>query len=276
MSNEYTAVIPVAGLGTRLLPASAVIPKELFPIAAVPALQWVFHELVSAGVSRVILVSSKEKPLIEGFVQVLPRLAERLAADAANPHLAASLAASAKLNIEFVYQDAPLGLGHAVLQAEPLLDSAFIVALPDELYPTTSPIPDLVASYRSTSCSALSLMEVAPESVSSYGIASLGPDHRPCSVVQSIPVQDLVEKPSPAAAPSQLAVVGRYLCTTDVFDHLHRTAPGSGGEIQFTDALAALATSHGLYGCISEVSRVDIGNRAGLAAASALTPPWEG
>jgi UTP--glucose-1-phosphate uridylyltransferase len=119
-------------------------------------------------------------------------------------------------------------------------------------------------------------MEVAPESVSSYGIAALDPDRRPVSVGQSVQIQDLVEKPSPTTAPSRLAVVGRYLCSVDVFDHLRRTAPGSGGEIQFTDALAALATSHGLYGCISDLPRVDVGNRAGLAAASALIPPWEG
>ena len=274
-----TLVIPAAGLGSRLLPATDLIPKELFPIAGVPSLQWILYEALSINVSKVVLIVSKNKPLLRVFVKNLEKYGD-ICSNLNKPVLAESFYAAARLEFVLVDQDSPKGLGHAIYLAKNHVDGRFLVALPDEIFPSSSPFSDLYLASSATSSSAISLKPTDLKEISSYGVADtasflqapswwgVSAETRVCSI------RSLVEKPTASNAPSNLAVVGRYCLSQDVFEILSDLKPSKGGEIQLTDALSILARTDALWGAVGQDQRFDTGTLEGFVKGSSMTPPW--
>ena len=258
------AVIPAAGLGTRFLPVTRSVPKELLPILDRPMLQYVVEEAAEAGITDVIVVTSPGKEGIAEYFRPRPDLETRLADDAA---LLEKVGSGARLaDVSFVIQEEPLGLGHAVLTARDAVgDEPFAVILPDDIVEHT---PGVLSQMLATTAHAEDAASVAVERVPweivhNYGVVDTDPAgerlHR---------VNGLVEKPPPGAAPSNLSIVGRYLLPPQIFDSLERTPPGARGEIQLTDGLALLMEDVALYACEFEGVRYDGGNPMGLLRAS--------
>jgi len=260
-----TAVIPAAGLGSRFLPVTKSVPKELLPILDKPMLQYVVEEAAEAGIERVIVVTSRGKESIAAYFQAMPDLEERLA-DSGATALAAKVRAAAELaQVSFVIQEQPLGLGHAVLTAEEAVaGEPFVVILPDDII-AHSPgvVAQMLKVHENTGGGVVAVEPMPWERVHNYG------------VVDATPVNDrvhqihgLVEKPSRQEAPSNLTIVGRYILPPEIFDHLRRTPPGTNGEIQLTDALLLLLTHHELYAYEFLGTRYDGGTPLGLLRAS--------
>jgi UTP--glucose-1-phosphate uridylyltransferase len=265
-----SAVIPAAGLGTRFLPATKAVPKELMPIGDTPALQLIIDEALGAGIDHIVVVSNRDKPAIEAYF-------------APNPELIASLEAKGKQDVadrlrsigtdwrvSIVYQDEPRGLGHAVGCARAAVgDVPFAVLLPDEIMGDSSLLAQMNGVCVRTGGSVVGLKQVPRREVGAYGvIAPAGP----MDDDGVIPVRDLVEKPAPADAPSDLIVIGRYVLTPDVFDEIAELRPGAGGELQLTDALRGQAVRSPFHGVLSRIARHDTGTPLGfLTAAVELT-----
>lgn len=254
------ALIPAAGYGTRFLPASKVIPKEMLPILDKPALQWIVEEALDAGAEEVVIVTSPDKPSLRSHFTPDPVWRARLAS---KPDAAAALAHldAISLKVRFVEQAEQRGLGHAVLQAAPLLrDEAepFLILLGDALVRGTVPCSrDMVALSRSRGgASLVGLERVPPEKVSRYGIAAGLPDGHD----RLYRLTGIVEKPTPEKAPSDLAVAGRYLLDPRIFGYLAEERVGHGGEIQLTDAIQRLLAEVPVYGYRYPGQRHDIGN----------------
>ena len=260
-----TAVIPAAGLGTRFLPVTKLVPKELLPILDKPMLQYVVEEAAEAGIERVIVVTSRGKESIAAYFQAMPDLEERLA-DSGATALAAKVRAAAEIaQVSFVIQEQPLGLGHAVLTAEEAVaGEPFVVILPDDII-AHSPgvVAQMLKVHENTGGGVVAVEPMPWERVHNYG------------VVDATPVNDrvhqihgLVEKPSRQEAPSNLTIVGRYILPPEIFDHLRRTPPGTNGEIQLTDALLLLLEHYELYAYEFLGTRYDGGTPLGLLRAS--------
>jgi len=260
-----TAVIPAAGLGSRFLPVTKSVPKELLPILDKPMLQYVVEEAAEAGIERVIVVTSRGKESIAAYFQAMPDLEERLA-DSGATALAAKVRAAAELaQVSFVIQEQPLGLGHAVLTAEEAVaGEPFVVILPDDII-AHSPgvVAQMLKVHENTGGGVVAVEAMPWERVHNYG------------VVDATPVNDrvhqihgLVEKPSRQEAPSNLTIVGRYILPPEIFDHLRRTPPGTNGEIQLTDALLLLLEHYELYAYEFLGTRYDGGTPLGLLRAS--------
>ncbi|HEY3438713.1 MAG TPA: UTP--glucose-1-phosphate uridylyltransferase GalU [Actinotalea sp.] len=261
------AVIPAAGLGTRFLPATKSTPKEMLPIVDKPAIQYVVEEAVAAGLDDVLMITGRSKRTLADHFDSVPELESALEAKGDEIRLAQVRRSSELANVHFVRQGQPKGLGHAVLCARHHVGSEpFAVLLGDDLIDERDPLlTDMIALREHTGGSVIALLEVPPEQVHLYGCAavepmegSTNPDH--------VRVTGLVEKPDPQDAPSNLAVIGRYVLDPAVFEVLHDTAPGRGGEIQLTDALATLATmpaeqGGGVHGVIFRGRRYDTGDR---------------
>jgi UTP--glucose-1-phosphate uridylyltransferase len=259
------AVLPVAGLGTRVLPATKVVPKELLPIVDTPTLQYVVEEAVAAGIEEIIFVTSRSKRAIEDHFDTFPELEQILERKGKHKELDALRAIPELATYISVRQSEPLGLGHAVLCAKDLIgDEPFVVMLGDEVYEQeTACLPKLMEIYDTYQTSVLSLFSTPREQIPSFGIASVkekGPH-----IYQ---VQDLVEKPSIEEAPSDLAVAGRYILTPDIFAILEKTPPGRGGEIQLTDAILKQAKAGQCHGFHYTGNRYDIGTPLGLLTTS--------
>jgi UTP--glucose-1-phosphate uridylyltransferase len=263
------AIIPAAGFGTRFLPASKVIPKEMLPIGDKPAIQWIVEEALDAGAETVIIVTSPDKPAIRAHFAPDPvwqnRLRARPEARAALDHLDRISAA-----VRFVDQIEQRGLGHAVAQAAPLVrgdPDPVLILLGDALVHGSAPCSrDLVACSRAHGgASVIGLERVAREKVSRYGIAAV----LPTADERVYRLTDLVEKPDPAVAPSDLAVAGRYLLDPRIFSLLAQERIGHGGEIQLTDAIRQLLPLAPIYGYRYPGKRFDIGNPRGYQAAVA-------
>jgi len=257
------AVLPVAGLGTRLLPASKVIPKVLFPIVDKPALQYIVEELVEAGIEEIIFVTSHNTSIIEDHFDASPELERVLERKKKTKELEELRHIQNMVTYASVRQPEPRGLGHAILCTRRLVgDEPFIVVLGDDLVaPETPVIPRLVALYEKYHSSVLTLVPVADAMVPAYGIASvedLGSD--------ILKVNHLVEKPRLEDAPSRFGIAGHYLLTPDIFDLIEQTPPGSGGEIQITDALEIQAQAGRCYGLRFTGDRYDTGTPFGLIA----------
>ncbi len=258
------AVIPAAGLGTRFLPVTRSVPKELLPILDRPMLQYVVEEAAEAGITEVIVVTSPGKEGIAEYFRPRPDLEARLADDAA---LLEKVSSGARLaDVSFVIQEEPLGLGHAVLTArEAVGDEPFAVILPDDIVEhKTGVLSQMLATTAHAGDAASVAVERVPwEIVHNYGVVDTEPAgerlHR---------VNGLVEKPPPGTAPSNLSIVGRYLLPPQIFECLERTPPGARGEIQLTDGLALLMEDVALYACEFEGIRYDGGNPMGLLRAS--------
>ena len=260
-----TAVIPAAGLGSRFLPVTKSVPKELLPILDKPMLQYVVEEAAEAGIERVIVVTSRGKESIAAYFQAMPDLEERLA-DSGATALAAKVRAAAELaQVSFVIQEQPLGLGHAVLTAEEAVaGEPFVVILPDDII-AHSPgvVAQMLKVHENTGGGVVAVEPMPWERVHNYGVVDATPvNHR---VHQ---IHGLVEKPSRQEAPSNLTIVGRYILPPEIFDHLRRTPPGTNGEIQLTDALLLLLEHYELYAYEFLGTRYDGGTPLGLLRAS--------
>lgn len=263
------AIIPAAGRGTRFLPATKAVPKELFPIGDQPALQLVIDEALGAGIDHIVVVTSRDKPAIEAYLAPSPALIEALRA-AGRDEAADRLGAIGRdWRVSVVHQDEPLGLGHAVGCAAPLVgDAPVAVLLPDELMEDSSLLIELGALGAHHGASAVALKQVGVHEVSAYGVVDAVAEASPAGALR---IRGLVEKPHPDEAPSQLVIIGRYVLTPDVFDDIAALRPGAAGELQLTDALIAQAGRSALYGLISTIGRHDTGTPAGyLLAAVAI------
>ena len=255
------AVLPIAGLGTRVLPASKVTPKEMLPLVDKPVVQYLVEEAVAAGIEEIILVVSRSKRSIEDHFDSFPELEHILERKGKHKELEELRRTQTMASYVSVRQTEPLGLGHAILCAKDLVgDEPFVVMLGDELVaPETPCFPQMIQVYEQYHGSVLSLFTSPREQISSYGIVAL--QELSPEVVR---VTHLVEKPSPEKAPSDQAVAGRYLITPDIFEKLERTQPSKRGEIEITDALAMQAEEGNCYGIRFHGERYDTGNPLGL------------
>ncbi|MGC4893360.1 UTP--glucose-1-phosphate uridylyltransferase [Micromonospora sp. DT31] len=242
-SRAVKAVIPAAGLATRFLPATKAVPKELLPVVDRPVLQYIVEEAAQAGVNDVLLITGRGKTSMVDHFDRRPDLEERLAK---KPELLAEVKRTEELAaIYTVRQPEQLGLGHAVGYAESHVgDAPFAVLLGDEFVKPSEPLlPAMLELQARTGGVVLAFFEVDPAETSRYGIASVepaGPEYT--DIAEVVTVTGMVEKPSPEDAPSNLAVLGRYVLPGKIFDAIRRTRPGSGGEIQLTDAMELLRT----------------------------------
>jgi UTP--glucose-1-phosphate uridylyltransferase len=259
------AVLPVAGLGTRVLPASKVIPKEMLPLVDKPTLQYIVEEAVAAGIEEIIFVTSRSKRSIEDHFDAFPELEAVLERKGKREELAQLRQLQAMATYTAVRQPEPLGLGHAVLCAKELVgDEPFVVMLGDIVIPPETPcLTELIEVYEKYQGSVLSLVPLPREVIPTYGIAAieeLGPN--------VVKVTHLIEKPPLEEAPSDLGVYGRYVLTPDIFALLEQTKPGRGGEIQVTDAIEMQALAGHCYGVEFTGERYDTGTPLGLLTTS--------
>jgi len=256
------AVVPAAGLGTRFLPATKAIPKEMLPVVDRPAIQYVVEEAVAAGLSDVLVVTGRNKTAIEDHFDRAWELEAALEAKGDVERLRRVRASAVLAQVHYVRQGDPLGLGHAVLcSAEHVGDEPFAVLLGDDLIDARDPLlPTMLDVRERHGGSVVALLEVPRESISLYGCAAV----EPTDVDGVVRVTDLVEKPSAEDAPSNLAIIGRYVLEPGVFDVLRATKPGRGDEIQLTDALCELAGGGGggpVHGVVFRGRRYDTGDR---------------
>jgi UTP--glucose-1-phosphate uridylyltransferase len=258
------AVIPAAGLGTRFLPATKAVPKEMLPVVDKPAIQYVVEEAVGAGLADILLVTGRGKRAIEDHFDIAPELEETLAAKGDTAALAQVRAPAELATVHYVRQGDPKGLGHAVLcAAEHVGNEPFAVLLGDDFIDPADPLLLRMMQDRERfGGSVVALMEVDPDQISLYGAAAF----EPTGDDKVVAITDLVEKPAVADAPSNRVVIGRYVCDPAIFGVLRQTPPGRGGEIQLTDALKTLAQmpaseGGGVYGHLFHGRRFDTGNR---------------
>ncbi len=261
------AVIPAAGLGTRFLPATKAIPKEMLPVVDKPAIQYVVEEAARAGLTDVLVITGRNKGSLEDHFDTAYELESTLgSAGAAKTGLLDSVRNSGELaTMHYVRQGAPKGLGHAVLCAEPHVGGEpFAVLLGDDLIDERDELlSSMIDVQRRCGGSVVALIEVPPESVGMYGCAAAEPTDTP----EVVRVTATVEKPTPEEAPSNLAIIGRYVLAPQVFGVLGQTAPGRGGEIQLTDALGVLAGRDAgdggpLHGVVFRGRRYDTGDKS--------------
>jgi UTP--glucose-1-phosphate uridylyltransferase len=256
------ALIPAAGMATRFLPATKAVPKELLPVVDRPVLEYIVEEAAAAGIRDVLLVTGRGKTSMVDHFDRRPDLEARLAGKGDVERLAAVTRQSELADIFTSRQPEPLGLGHAVLcgaghiGAEP-----FVVLLGDEFVDPAAPLlPAMLDLQQQTGGIVLGFIEVEPDQVNRYGIASVARSDVAVTGQEIVRVTGLVEKPSPQEAPSNLAVVGRYVLPPAIFDAIRRTKPGTGGEIQLTDAMALLlAEGTPVHGVVYRGTRYDTG-----------------
>jgi UTP--glucose-1-phosphate uridylyltransferase len=264
------AVLPAAGLGTRFLPATKAQPKEMLNVVDKPQIQYVVEECVSSGIERIIIVTGKGKNSIEDHFDYNPAL-ERFLEEKGKTAQAEMLRhISDMVQVSYTRQKEPLGLGHAVLVAKDLVgDEPFAVLLSDVLIPGENPATkQLVQVYEATGIGAIAVEEVPHEKTHFYGIvageaAPIAPFGE-----RLLRIRELVEKPKPADAPSNLAITGRYVLPPAIFECLERTKPGAGGEIQLTDGMKILAKEQGLWAYIYDGISYDAGDKLGFLIAT--------
>ena len=269
MGRKVTkAILPVAGLGTRLLPATKSIPKEIMTLVDRPLIQYAIDEGRAAGIEQFILVTSRGKGALEDYFDAAPMLERRLASQGKSKLMEdLNVASTASGEIVYVRQHEQLGLGHAVWCARRMIaDEPFAVMLTDDVIVAEKPcLSQMMDVHRSVGGCLIALMEVQPEDAHSYGLVQTGR----CSG-KVVSVTGLVEKPEPHDAPSNLAVVGRYILTPEVLSHLDQMTTGADGEIQLTDAIAMEALKPGMvHGYNFDGRRYDCGSKAGFLRATA-------
>jgi UTP--glucose-1-phosphate uridylyltransferase len=264
------AVLPAAGLGTRFLPATKAQPKEMLTVVDKPQIQYVAEECVASGIEHIIIVTGRGKQAIEDHFDSAPMLETFLENKGKNDQVEMVREISNMVQVSYTRQKEPLGLGHAVLVARDLVgDEPFAVLLGDVLIPGENPATkQLIAAYQATGVGAIAVEEVPRDRTHLYGIVSGEPAPQPPFGNRLMRIKDLVEKPKPEVAPSNLAITGRYVLPPAIFDCLARTRPGAGNEIQLTDGLRLLAQEQGLWAYIYEGISYDAGDKLGFLKAT--------
>ena len=265
-TSRIKAVIPAAGLGTRFLPATKAMPKEMLPVVDKPAIQYVVEEAVAAGADDILIILGRNKNNISNHFDSVPELESNLTNKGDLEKLQRVQASSDLADIHFVRQGEPKGLGHAVLRAKHHVgDSTFAVLLGDDLIDERDPLLEkMIAENERTGLTVIALMEVDPDHIHMYGAAAV--EATDCDDI--VRVTGLVEKPPREEAPSNLAVIGRYVLGPEVFDVLERTEPGKGGEIQITDALMKQAQDGCVIAYKFKGKRFDCGGAEGYIDAT--------
>jgi UTP--glucose-1-phosphate uridylyltransferase len=264
------AVFPAAGLGTRFLPATKAQPKEMLPIVDKPIIQYGVEEALHSGIQNIIIVTGRGKTAIEDHFDVSFELEYLLESRAKKDLLNIVRGISDMINISYVRQKEALGLGHAVLRASELVgNEPFAVVLADDLIEAETPcLRQLLDVYGFFCSPVLAVMEVPPESISAYGCIDAEPMSHNGGHDRVYRIRDLVEKPKASEAPSNLAIIGRYVLTPEVFESLQTITPGSGGELQLTDALKHMLRSRPIYAYRFEGTRYDAGDKLGFLKAT--------
>jgi UTP--glucose-1-phosphate uridylyltransferase len=264
------AVFPAAGLGTRFLPATKAQPKEMLPLVDKPLIQYGVEEAIHSGVQNIIIVTGRGKTAIEDHFDVSFELEHLLETRNKKDLLATVRAVSDMINVSYVRQKEALGLGHAVLRARELVgDEPFAVILSDDVIDADVPaLRQLLDVYEFYGAPVLALMEVPKDSISAYGVVDAEPVSHHGGGDRLYRIRNLVEKPKPQDAPSNLAIIGRYVLTPEVFHSLETITPGSGGELQLTDGLKHALRSRPIYGYRFEGTRYDAGDKLGFLQAT--------
>ncbi|HEY7212524.1 MAG TPA: UTP--glucose-1-phosphate uridylyltransferase GalU [Bryobacteraceae bacterium] len=264
------AVFPAAGLGTRFLPATKAQPKEMLPLVDKPLIQYGVEEAMHSGIQNIIIVTGRGKSSIEDHFDVSFELEQLLESKNKSEMLSMVRSISDMIDISYVRQKEALGLGHAVLRAKELVgNEPFAVVLSDDIISSEIPcIRQLLDVYEFYGASVLALMEVPKDQISAYGVvdAELVSDNGRENRLYRI--RNMVEKPKPADAPSNLAIIGRYILTPEIFHCIESIEPGSGGEIQLTDALKYMLRNRPIYGLKFEGTRYDAGDKLGFLRAT--------
>jgi UTP--glucose-1-phosphate uridylyltransferase len=259
------AVFPAAGLGTRFLPATKASPKEMLPLVDKPLIQYVVEEAVAAGIESVIIVTGRGKSAIEDHFDVSFELEALLRDRGRADDLKSVRAISDLAQVSYVRQSEALGLGHAILQARRMVgDEPFAVMLSDDIIDSVTPaLRQVLDVYEKYDAPVLATMRVEGDAISRFGVLDV--DEVEDGVYR---IKDMVEKPPAAKAPSDLAIIGRYVLTPDIFDEIEKTAPGAIGEIQITDAMRALLKKRDFYAVRFEGTRYDAGDKLGFLIAT--------
>ena len=265
MSKVRKAVIPAAGLGTRFLPATKAIAKEMLPIIDKPTIQFIVEEAIESGIEDIIIVTGKAKRPIEDHFDANVELEQNLASKGKD-ELLALVEETTGINIHFIRQKRPLGLGHAVLQAKAFVgNEPFVVMLGDDIMEDEIPLTkQLINTYDETKASALAVMEIPKEDTDKYGV--IAPNEQISDGLYD--VSHFVEKPKPEVAPSNLAIIGRYLLRPEIFEILEKQEAGIGGEIQLTDAIDTLNKTQRVFAHEFKGTRYDVGNKIGMLEAN--------
>jgi len=263
-TSVKTAVFPIAGLGTRILPATKAFPKELLPIVDRPVIQCGVEEAVNSGINRVVLVTHPDNTMTPSHFEPNERLEAMLSERGKEHDLRKVRALNTMANITTVHQMEPAGLGHAVLMAKPAVgDGAFAVALPDDVIDADPPaLRQMIQVFNEVNNPVILVERVPHEAIGRYGIIDAVPVGNGL-----FKIKNLVEKPHPDHAPSNLAVIGRYILTPDVFETLEQTKQDANGELQLTDSLRLLLESRPLYACELSGVRHDVGTKLGYVKA---------
>ncbi|MBR2179183.1 MAG: UTP--glucose-1-phosphate uridylyltransferase GalU [Selenomonadaceae bacterium] len=269
MKKIKKAVIPAAGYGTRFLPATKATPKEMLPIVDKPTIQFIVEEALESGIEEILIISGHAKRAIEDHFDSAPTLEAELEKKG-KTDLLAIVRETADIRVHYIRQRYMRGLGDAIYCAKPFMgDEPFAVLLGDDMVysPGNPALKQLMDIYDATGASVLGCQIVPKDKVSSYGIVD-GVSADIEGFEHIVRVNDMIEKPSPAEAPSQLAVLGRYVIKPEIFEILENTKPGKGGEIQLTDALKVLAKKDTVYACDFKGQRYDLGDKLGFLKAT--------
>lgn len=259
------AVFPAAGLGTRFLPATKAMPKEMLPIVDKPLIQYGVEECVASGIESILFITARGKATLEDHFDVSFELEKTLEARGKGELLKQARGVAQLARINYVRQQEPLGLGHAILQARDFVgDEPFAALLPDDIIDAETPvIKQMIAVYEKYDAPVIATMSIAGEAISRFGVIDaeeVEPD--------VFKIRDMVEKPKFEDAPSDLAIIGRYILTPDIFDEIERTPRGAVGEIQITDAMRALLKKRPFYALRYEGTRFDAGDKLGFLIAT--------
>ena len=263
-------MFPAAGLGTRFLPATKAQPKEMLPLVDKPLIQYGVEEALHSGIQNIIIVTGRGKSSIEDHFDVSFELEQTLEAKNKKDLLAIVRGVSDMIDIAYVRQKEALGLGHAVLRAKELVGpEPFAVILSDDVIDSEIPaVRQLLDVYEFYGASVVALMEVEGDAISSYGAVDAEPVSHNGGKGRLFRIRNMVEKPKASEAPSNLAIIGRYVLTPEIFQSIETIEPGSGGEIQLTDALKHLLRSRPIYGYRFEGKRYDAGDKLGFLKAT--------
>ncbi len=268
--NVRKAVIPAAGLGTRFLPATKAIPKEMLPLVDIPTVQYIVKEAVASGIEEILIITNSNKHCMENHFDRSYELENRLLESNKQEEYNMICDIADMANIYYVRQKEPKGLGHAILCAKSFIgDEPFAVLLGDDVVENGSGAPalkQLIDAYNLVQASIVGVQTVPDEDVSKYGIVE--PEKGENIENRQVKLRSMVEKPKMENAPSNMAVLGRYVLTPEIFDYLETQTPGAGGEIQLTDAIKNLMISQSVYAYDFEGTRYDVGDKFGFIKAT--------